>query len=215
MSGERDISEEELASFPLAAVEDRELVARAQQEDAEAYDELVRRYQPRIYALLYNMTSNREDAEDLLQEVFIKGFQALPNFKGQSSFYTWIYRIGVNRAINFVQKRKRRAALSLDNADLGLERDEAYVDLSGRHTPFRQAKLTELQERLNAALQTLSEKHRAAVVMHDIDGMPHDEIGDILGCSAGTVRSRLFYARQQLQAELSDLMDYERDTPSN
>ena len=193
----------------LAELEDRELVLRAQNQDLDAYDELMRRYQSRIYSLLYNMTSNNEDAEDLMQEVFLKGYQSLPKFQGKSSFYTWIYRIAVNRAINYVKKRRRRYAMSLDNTDLGLERDDAYLELSSRHTPFRAAKLSELQERLNAAVQTLSEKHRAVVVLHDIEGVPHDEIARIMGCSSGTVRSRLFYARQQLQAQLSDLMHYE------
>lgn len=183
---------------------EEELVFRAQQGNAAAFDRLMREYQSRIYALLYNMTSNREDAEDLLQEVFLKAFQALPKFRGGSSFYTWIYRIAVNRAINFVKKRKRRRGFSLDDVDLGMERDPALVEMSAQDTPLREAKLKELQEKLNEALQTLSEKHRTVVVLHDIQGLPHHEIGKILGCSAGTVRSRLFYARQQLQAQLTD-----------
>jgi RNA polymerase sigma factor (sigma-70 family) len=191
-------------------VPDTELVRLSQQGDVRAFDELMQRYHSRIYALLYNMTSNREDAEDLIQEVFLKAYKALPKFKGQSSFYTWVYRIAVNRAINYVKKRKRRQALSLDDIDLGLERDEFLVEMSSRSTPFRDAKLTELQQKLNEALQTLSEKHRAVVIMHDIEGIQHNEIGEIIGCSAGTVRSRLFYARKQLQAQLSDLMKHER-----
>ena len=185
-------------------VPDTELVAQAQAGDLAAYDELVGRYQGKIYCLLYNMTSNKEDAEDLLQAVFVKGYTSIGKFRGTSSFYTWIYRIGVNRAINFIKQRKRKSALSLDNIDLGVERDPAYVELSAKESPFRDATLTELQQKLNEAVMTLSEKHRAVVVMHDIQGIPHEEIGNILGCSAGTVRSRLFYARQKLQAELSE-----------
>jgi RNA polymerase sigma-70 factor (ECF subfamily) len=151
------------------------------------------------------MTSHREDAEDLLQDVFLKAWQALPGFEGKSSFYTWIYRIAVNRAINFVKKRKRRQGMSLDDLDAGIERDPTMVELASNDTPHRQSQLREVQEKLNAALQKLSEKHRAVVVLHDIEGVPHQEIGEILGCSSGTVRSRLFYARQQLQAELADL----------
>lgn len=187
-------------------IPDSDLVPRAQAGDLDAFDLLMSRYHSRIYALLYNMTSNKEDAEDLLQEVFLKAFKALPKFQGKSSFYTWVYRIAVNRAINFVKKRKRRSALSLDNLDLGIERDDTLVEMASRSTPFREANLTELQEKLNEALQTLSEKHRAVVIMHDIEGLQHNEIGDLLGCSSGTVRSRLFYARQQLQAELADLI---------
>ncbi|HMO05346.1 MAG TPA: sigma-70 family RNA polymerase sigma factor [Kiritimatiellia bacterium] len=183
---------------------DRELVARAQQRDAAAYDELVRRYYKRIYALLYNMTSNKEDAEDLIQDVFVKAYDALQRFKGDSSFYTWVYRIAVNRAINYVKRRNKRAGLSLDDMDGGVERDKAYVELSSKESPFRDATLSELQEKLNEALQKLSDKHRAVVVLHDIQGVPHEEISKMLGVSSGTVRSRLFYARQLLQSELAE-----------
>jgi RNA polymerase sigma-70 factor (ECF subfamily) len=183
---------------------DRELVARAQNLDTEAYNELIRRYHGKIYALVYNMTSNREDAEDLVQEVFVKAYSALKRFKGDSSFYTWVYRIAVNRTINYVKKRKRRAGISLDDMDGAIERDPVMVDLSAKESPFRDATLSELQEKLNTALQTLSEKHRTVVVLHDIQGVPHEEIGQMLGVSAGTVRSRLFYARQILQAELAE-----------
>lgn len=189
---------------------DQHLVEQARNGNAKAFDELMHRYHSRIYALLYNMTSNKEDAEDLLQDVFWKAWQALPRFKGQSSFYTWVYRIAVNRAINFVRKRKRRTGLSLDHVDLGVERDPSLVEMASGNTPLHQAKLGELQEKLNAALQVLSEKHRLVVVMHDIQGIPHNEIAEVLNCSPGTVRSRLFYARQQLQAELADLVNDER-----
>ncbi len=183
---------------------DHELVTLARKGDTEAYDELVTRHRNRIYGLAYNMTSNREDAEDLVQEVFVKAYDSLKKFKGDSSFYTWIYRIAVNRAINFIKKRKRRTGLSLDDVDGGIERDPAYVELSSRDTPFRDATLSEIQEKMNKALQTLSEKHRAVVVLHDIQGIPHDEIANMLKVSSGTVRSRLFYARQALQVELSE-----------
>jgi RNA polymerase sigma factor (sigma-70 family) len=183
---------------------DRELVAKSSQGDLAAYDELVRRYQTRIYSLAYNMTGSKEDAEDMVQDVFVKAYSSLKNFRGTSSFYTWIYRIAINRTINFVKKRKRRQATSLDDVDGGIERDPAYVELSSRESPVRDASLAELQEKLNKALLTLSEKHRTVVVLHDIQGMPHDEIARMTGCSEGTVRSRLFYARQMLQGELAE-----------
>jgi RNA polymerase sigma-70 factor (ECF subfamily) len=150
------------------------------------------------------MTSNKEDAEDLVQDVFIKAFNSLHQFQGTSSFYTWIYRIAINRTINFLKKRKKGFALSLNDVDEGVERDPAYVELSSRESPIRDASLAELQEKLNKALLTLSEKHRAVVVLHDIQGIPHDEIARMTGSSEGTVRSRLFYARQRLQAELAE-----------
>ncbi|MFT5121682.1 MAG: RNA polymerase sigma factor (sigma-70 family) [Kiritimatiellia bacterium] len=192
---------------PLANVPEKELVSRAQAKDLDAYSELMQRYNRRIYALIYNMTGNNEDTEDLLQEVFLKAYSALEKFQGKSSFYTWVYRIAVNRTINFVKKRKKRQASSLDDIDSGIERDEFYVELSAKSTPFRDARNAEIFEKLNAALQKLSEKHRAVVVMHDIEGIPHDQIAGIIGVSSGTVRSRLFYARRQLQADLAEYMN--------
>lgn len=193
-------------SEPALEPTDRELVARARNKDTEAFNELIRRNHGKIYALVYNMTSSKEDAEDLVQEVFVKAYNALPKFKGDSSFYTWAYRIAVNRTINFVKRRKKRMAASLDDVDGGIERDPSYVELSARESPFRDATISELQEKLNEAIQKLSEKHRAVVVLHDIQGVPHEEIAKQLGVSSGTVRSRLFYARQMLQAELSEYM---------
>lgn len=188
----------------LADIPDAELVERARRQDVQAYSELVQRYQKKIYALVYNMTSSREDAEDMVQDVFIKAYSSLHHFHGNSSFYTWVYRIAVNRTINYIKKRKRRSADSLDDVDKSIERDPAYVELSAKESPFRDLTITELRDKLNRALQTLSEKHRVVVVMHDIEGIPHEEIAKTLGCSEGTVRSRLFYARQALQSQLNE-----------
>lgn len=185
---------------------DDELVLKAQQGDAHAFDVLVERYHGKIYGLTYNMTSNREDAEDLTQDVFVKAFDALPRFKGKSSFYTWLYRIAVNKTINYRKKRNRKRALSLDSFDQEIKTDEAYHDLTSKGSPLRSISLSELQIKLNEALQSLSEKHRTVVVMHDMQGIPHDEIAKVVGASVGTVRSRLFYARRQMQAELSEFI---------
>lgn len=185
---------------------DAELVLKSQQGDVHAFDILVERYHSRIYSLTYNMCSNREDAEDLTQEVFVKAFEALPRFKGKSSFYTWIYRIAVNKTINYRKKRNRKRALSLDQFDQEIKTDESYSDLTSKGSPVRNISLSELQIKLNEVLQSLSEKHRTVVVMHDMQGIPHDEIAKVVGASVGTVRSRLFYARQQMQAELSEFV---------
>lgn len=186
--------------------EEQKLVQRAQKGDMGAYDDLVRRNQERIYATIYHMTSNHEDANDLAQETFIKAYQALKSFKGGASFYTWVYRIAVNKTINFLKQRNRRAQMSLNEVDFNAENDPDLVALVSENTPRRAAVLGELQEKLNAALQKLSDTHRLAVVLHDVQGMPHEEIAEIMGCNIGTVRSRLFYARQQLQAYLSDYL---------
>jgi RNA polymerase sigma factor (sigma-70 family) len=193
------------ADTPVA-VEDRVLVKQAQGGDFEAYDELVRRHQERIYATLYNMTSNHEDAHDLAQDAFIKGFRALKSFKGDASFFTWIYRIAVNRTINFLKQRKRRPQMSLNDVDYRVEHDPDFVALISEKTPRRDLNLMELQEKLNEAMQKLSHIHRLVVTLHDIQGLSHDEISKIMDCNTGTVRSRLFYARQQLQAYLSDYL---------
>lgn len=194
---------------PAASVdptEEQTLVRRARQGDLAAYDDLVRRYQERIYATIYHMTSNHEDANDLAQETFIKAFQALKSFKGGSTFYTWIYRIAVNKTINFLKQRKNRSHMSLDDLDFNAENDPDLVALVSDKTPRREASLAELQEKLNEAMQKLSEPHRLVVTLHDVQGLAHDEIAEIMDCNVGTVRSRLFYARQQLQAYLSDYL---------
>ncbi len=189
-----------------APVEETVLVQRARQGDLEAYDDLIRRYQERIYATIYHMTSNHEDANDLAQESFIKAFQALKSFKGGSSFYTWLYRIAVNKTINFLKQRRNRTHISLNDLDFNAEHNPDLVALISEKTPHREVNLAELQEKLNAALLKLSEPHRLVVVLHDVQGMSHDEIAKIMDCNIGTVRSRLFYARQQLQALLADYL---------
>jgi RNA polymerase sigma-70 factor, ECF subfamily len=187
-------------------VEEQELVKRARRGDLAAYDELVKRYQERVYATIYHMTSNHEDANDLAQEAFIKGFHALKSFKGGSSFYTWVYRIAVNKTINFLKQRKSRAQMSLNDLDFNAEHDPDLVALISDKTPRREVNLAELQKELNEAMQKLSEPHRLVVTLHDVQGLSHEEIAKIMDCNIGTVRSRLFYARQQLQAYLSDYL---------
>jgi len=187
-------------------VAETELVKRARRGDLTAYDELVRRYQERIYATIYHMTSNHEDANDLAQEAFIKGFHALKSFKGGSSFYTWVYRIAVNKTINFLKQRKNKLQMSLDDLDFNVEHDPDLVALISDKTPRRDISMTELQEKLNEAMQKLSESHRLVVTLHDVQGLSHEEIAKIMDCNIGTVRSRLFYARQQMQGYLSDYL---------
>ena len=189
-----------------ATVDDRVLVRQAQGGDYSAFDTLVQKYQERVYATIYHMTSNHEDANDLTQDTFIKAFQALKTFKGGSSFYTWVYRIGVNKTINFLKQRKNRSHMSLNDLDFNAEHDPDLVALISDRTPRREVNLAELQEKLNEAMQKLSDSHRLVVTLHDVQGLPHDEIAEIMDCNIGTVRSRLFYARQQLQAYLSEYL---------
>ena len=201
-----DPARETEQTIDLQHVDDETLVARVQHGDAAAFDVLVQRYKERLYATVYHMTSNHEDANDLVQEAFIKAYKSISSFKRESSFYTWVYRIAVNRTINHLKRRKNRYHFSLDDVDTHIQNDPDFVELMSHVTPRREVGLIELQEKLNEALQKLSEAHRAVVVMHDVQGMTHADIAKVMKCSEGTVRSRLFYARQQLQGLLTDYL---------
>ena len=185
---------------------DAELVQRAQEGDTRAFDELVMKYSRKLYGLVYNMTSNKEDTHDLLQDIFAKAYRSLKRFRGKSTFYTWIYSISVNMSLNFLKKRKRRAGYSFDDIDSGIQNDPAFIDQGYHANPRRQSNINELQKKLNEAMQELSEDHRSVVTMFDIQGMPHAEISRILGVSEGTVRSRLYYAHKQLQGYLEEFI---------
>ncbi|MCP5529689.1 MAG: sigma-70 family RNA polymerase sigma factor [Opitutaceae bacterium] len=195
-----------LAATPVRQQEadsDWEIVQRVQTGDVAAFDELTLRYRGRVFGMIYNMTSNREDASDLTQDAFIKAFQSINRFQGQSSFFTWLYRIAVNSTLTHLRKNRLRTFFSLEKVDendrQSAEVIEALTDNSGVE---RDAYVKELQERLNEAMQKLSIKHRTVVTLFEIDGLGHQEIAEIMNCSVGTVRSRLHYAKQQLQAEL-------------
>jgi len=185
---------------------DRELVRRACEGESRAFDELVIKYSRKLYGLVYHMTSNAEDTNDLLQEIFAKAYKSLGNFRGRSTFYTWIYTIATNLTLNFLKKRKRRAAWSLDESEAGLQNDPSLVDLRHEANPHHQMRVHEIQKRLNEAMQSLSDEQRAVVTMFDIQGLPHAEISNILEITEGTVRSRLHYAHQRLQGLLTDLL---------
>ena len=186
---------------------DSELVALAQEGDTRAFDQLVRKYTPKLYGLIYNMTSNREDTADLLQDVFAKAYRSLKRFMGRSSFYTWIYSIAVNMTLNFLKKRGRYHKVSLDDVDTGIENDPEFIKITTANGgTLRDVNVHELQKRLNEAMMRLSEDHRTVVTLYDIQGLQHAEISKILGVSEGTVRSRLFYAHRQLQNHLEDFI---------
>jgi RNA polymerase sigma-70 factor (ECF subfamily) len=153
--------------------EDSKLVARTQDGDVAAFDQLVVKYTPRLYGLIYNMTSNHEDTNDLLQDVFSKAYKSIRGFRGKSSFYTWIHSIAVNMTLNFLKKRGRRFNLSLDDVDASIQNDKEFLELTQSSSPVREADLSELQVRLNEAMQKLSDEHRAVVTMFHIQGMPH------------------------------------------
>ena len=184
--------------------DDHDLVARTQGGDPSAFDELVVRYSPRLYGMVYHMTSNHEDTNDLLQDVFAKAYRSICNFRGKSSFYTWLHSIAVNMTINFLKKRNRRQHPSLNDPDSKIENDPDFIAATSNGDPTKEVSVHELQKKLNGAMQKLSHDHRIVVTMFDIQGMPHAEISKILKISEGTVRSRLFYAHRQLQNSLHE-----------
>jgi RNA polymerase sigma-70 factor (ECF subfamily) len=182
---------------------DLEIVRQVQAGEVAAFDRLIAKYRERVFGIVYNMTSNREDAADLTQDAFIKAFQSIHRFGGQSSFFTWLYRIAVNSTLSHLRKARLRSFFSLERIDsdepVSKEIINALTDKTGAD---RDAYVRELQEKLNDAMQKLSIKHRTVVTLFEIDGLSHQEIAEVMNCSVGTVRSRLHYAKQLLQAEL-------------
>ncbi len=188
----------------LEADEDLVIVRKIQAGDVDAFDSLILKYRERVYSIIYNLTSNREDASDLTQETFIKAFQSINRFKGKSSFFTWLYRIALNTSLTHLRKYKLRRFFSFEKM---VEEDhtEGFIEnLKTESDSDKAALMSELQERLNDAFQKLSVKHRTVITLFEIDGLSHKEIADIVGTSIGTVRSRLHYAKQFLQGELKD-----------
>ncbi|MFQ3224370.1 MAG: RNA polymerase sigma-70 factor (ECF subfamily) [Lentimonas sp.] len=198
------------ASAQDAPLSERDLdwavVQRVQAGNVGAFDQLVQKYREHIFSVIYNMTSNREDASDLTQETFIKAFQAIARFKGKSSFFTWIYRIAMNSTMTFLKKCSRRRYISYENINEEVSTTEIFESLTAKTRTEKGALIQELQEKLNDSLQKLSPKHRTVVVLHEIEGLGHAEIAEITKTSVGTVRSRLHYAKQQLQSYLKDYL---------
>ncbi len=182
------------------------LVEKVRLGDISAFDTLTKKYRERLYSVVYNMVSNREDAMDIVQDAFIKAFSKINSFSGKSAFYTWLYRIAVNMAITFLKRARMRRFFSFENSDEELASEEVLEKLSHNCGAERSAILSELKEKLNEALQTLSIKHRTVVVLHDIEGLSHQEIAGITGTSEATVRTRLHYAKLQLREILKDYL---------
>ena len=191
-----------------SAVSDRDLdwaiVQRVQNGEVSAFNQLVQKYRQPLFSTIYNMTGNREDATDIAQEVFIKAFQSIKRFRGQASFYTWLYRIAVNSSITFIKRAKKQRFINYETIDETLVSSEILEYFTAKTKTEKGALLKELQEKLNEALQKLSPNHRIVVILHEVEGMNHREIADITKTSEGTVRSRLHYAKKMLQAFLQD-----------
>lgn len=179
------------------------VVQRVQAGDVAAFDQLMLKYRKRLYGVIYNLTANREDASDLTQEAFIKAFQAINRFHGQSSFFTWLYKIAVNSTLSHLRKNRLRSFFSLEKIQQEDPSAQLLGQMADKNGADRDTYLRELQEKLNEALLKLSIKHRTVITLFEIDGLSHAEIAQVMDCSEGTVRSRLHYAKQFLQGELS------------
>jgi RNA polymerase sigma factor (sigma-70 family) len=177
-------------------------VQKVQAGDVAAFDRLILKYRERLFGVIYNMTANREDAADLTQDSFIKAFQSIRRFTGQASFFTWLYRIAINSTLTHLRKARLRSFFSFEKIHEEDKSAEVLNQLTDKNGADRELFVKELQEKLNEAMLKLSIKHRTVVTLFEIDGLSHEEIADVMDCSVGTVRSRLHYAKQLLQAEL-------------
>jgi len=181
------------------------LVKSAKSGDLDSFDSLTLMFRERLYGVIYNMTFNHDDAADLTQDAFVKAFRSLSKFKEKASFFTWIYRIGVNLTLSYLKKKKSRKFFSFDQyVSNGVSIKDSDKFSCSDSNSVRSTLINELHEKLNEALSQLSDKHRTIVVLFEIDGLSHKEIASIMKCTEGTVRSRLHYAKLQLQSLLSD-----------
>lgn len=186
---------------------DWELVRRTRKGDRGAFRVLVERYQRKVSALALGMVRNPDDALDVVQDAFAKAYQNLDRFKGDASFYTWIYRITLNLCIDHQRREARFPRVSIDS---GVAPDDASVpvvrDESVGGDPLRRAQDAEIRRRLEAAMHELTPEHRAVILLREVEGLSYDEISRTLDCPKGTVMSRLHYARRELQNKLKELV---------
>lgn len=182
---------------------DAMLVRAACEGDADAYGTLIERYQDRIYSLVVSYVSDREDALDLTQEIFVKGFRALSGFRADSGFYTWIYRIAVRHCIDFRRKQKRHGETVPLDGDYLTEIGFEPQDTAPSSDPERMTLSRTMSTAIRNGLKGLAEPFRSAVVLHDIEGLAQDEIAKIMGCPLGTVKSRIQRGRAQLRRSLA------------
>jgi RNA polymerase sigma-70 factor (ECF subfamily) len=198
------LSVETMTEKDYSTTNDQTLVRAAQKGDMTAFEELVARHRDKIYARAYSMVRNEEEAIDLSQEAWVKGWQRLAQFQGESGFGTWMTRIVINLCLDHLRKQKRQRSESIDAMDEesgGVERQMPVVTVN----PTAGLERGELRQRIDRALGQLSHEHRTVLVLHEFEEMEYKEIARTMGCSIGTVMSRLFYARRKLAALLVDL----------
>jgi RNA polymerase sigma-70 factor, ECF subfamily len=194
-----------LESSPEADI-DRALVERVQKGDKRAFDLLVIKYQHRVLAVVNRFVRDSSEAQDVAQDAFIKAYRALPNFRGDSAFYTWIYRIAINTAKNYLVARNRRPPSS----DVELEDAEFFAGSDAMHemnTPERNFLRDELQAEIEQAFNNLPVDLRTAITLREMDGLSYEEIAEVMSCPVGTVRSRIFRAREAIDKHIKPLTE--------
>lgn len=188
--------------------EDVQLVALCQSGDLAAFDRLVTKYRNPVYATIYNLVQNEEDAWDLAQETFLKAWRNIAHFRGESKFSTWLHRIATNITIDRVRRKHIESGVEFDET-LGLNQIEPGAATAPHPSPLPEQNLEgqEIQQRIDAALLQLTPEHRAIILLREVHGLSYEEIAENTGCSIGTVMSRLFYARKKLQTLLRDVYE--------
>ncbi|MSR64498.1 MAG: sigma-70 family RNA polymerase sigma factor [Verrucomicrobiae bacterium] len=179
-------------------INDNELIARCQRGDLTAYEPLVNKYRERVYAQAFNLTRNADDAYDLCQETFVKAWKSISRFRGQSSFYTWLYRIATNLGIDLIRSKEKRQTTEFDDS---IEKEETEENKPFAHQtmPSDEMQQKELGQAIDDAIAKLTPEHREVIVLREFEGLDYKDIAKAIGCSIGTVMSRLHYARAHLQ----------------
>jgi RNA polymerase sigma-70 factor, ECF subfamily len=190
---------------------DRQLVARAQRGDKQAFEMLVEKYQRKLARLLSRFIRDPAEVEDVTQEAFIKAYRALPAFRGDSAFYTWLYRIGINTAKNYLMAMGRRAPTSTEIEAEEAEGYEEAEQLRDINTPESLLLSNEIAETVNSTIEKLPEELRKAIQMREIEGMSYEDIAQAMDCPIGTVRSRIFRAREAIAEQLRPLLGTSKD----
>jgi RNA polymerase sigma-70 factor (ECF subfamily) len=190
---------------------DWQLVERVQRGDKRAFDLLVAKYQRKLFRLLSRLIRDQAEIEDVAQEAFIKAYRALPNFRGDSAFYTWLYRIAINTAKNYLVAQGRRAPTQTDAEIEDAENFDDGDSLRTEDTPDRMLLSKQVAEAVNRAIQRLPEDLRTAIVLRELEGLSYEEIAASMNCPIGTVRSRIFRAREAVAEELRPILETSKD----
>ncbi|MCB1916528.1 MAG: RNA polymerase sigma factor RpoE [Rhodocyclaceae bacterium] len=190
---------------------DQRLVERVQNGDKQAFGLLVAKYQRKLMRLLSRLIRDAAEVEDVAQETFVKAYRALPSFRGDSAFYTWLYRIGINTAKNYLVSQGRRAPTSTGFDSEEAETFDEGEQLRDINTPERMLQSKQIGETVEAAMEALPEELRTAIVLRELEGLSYEEIAGIMGCPIGTVRSRIFRAREAIAERLRPMLEVSPD----